>query len=259
MNQSYDTLIIGASMTGIGLAFHNKENTLIIERTASPGSEYISAFYPGKNWKEAPAGALKKELEERNIIYKGKAHIPALAPVLCNFIKREKLNALFWTEITKTEKKEDAFEVEILNASGLQTIKAERIIDTTSLRISSPDNSSIISKGINAILHCENETAAFEMKDGRIIDGRFPSEKFFSVPIEINDDWPEARKKLFDAWKKRPDEIKGWLMASTASEFVYASKKGPFEVGKNWSHLPSTAYSNPLESFNAGKNFKLGE
>lgn len=263
MNQSYETLIIGATLTGIGLACNNKKNSLIIERTASPGSEYVNAFNPGKDWEKetaTPEGKkLKNELEERNVLCDGKAHIPAMAPILCNLIKKEKLNALFWTEITKIEKAEDVFEIEILNASGLQKISAKKIIDTTALRISSPDKSSIISKSINAILHCENEISAFKMKTGKIIDGRFPSEKFFSLPVEISDSWPEARKKLFDSWERRADEIKDCLMASTASEFAYVSEQGPFEIEKNWLHLPSTAYSNPLESFDAGINFTQGE
>jgi hypothetical protein len=264
MKDRYETVIIGTTLTGLGLACRNKKNSLIIERTASPGHEYINAFAPGKNWDneaESPDGkSLKKELKERNILSNGKAHISALAPVLCKFIKEKEINVLFWTEITQIEKKEGKFKLEILNASGLSQINADKIIDTSQVRTSSPDRSSIISKSVNALLHCENGAhQAPELKEGKIMEGRFSDEKFFSLPLDINEQWPLARKKLLNAWEKRPEEISSWLIASTASEFSYVSLKGPFEIEENWIHLPSTAYLNPVDSFDAGINFKLGE
>ncbi|MDD5597809.1 MAG: hypothetical protein PHV82_07680 [Victivallaceae bacterium] len=263
MNQNYETLIIGAGLTGIGLACADKENSLIIERTISPGSEYINAFNPGNDWQEEPLTSggknLKKELEDRNILCDGKVHISALSPVLYSFIKTEKLNVLFWTEITGIEKVRGNFEVEIYNASGLRKIKVKKIIDTSPERRSAPDKSSIISKSINALLHCEKEISSFELKNGKLLNGRFPSEKYFSLPVEVNDSWPDARKKLFAAWEKRPGKLSGWLIAATASEFAYSSAKGPFEIKNNWLHLPSAAYSNPIQSFEAGVNFFKGE
>jgi hypothetical protein len=263
MKKNCDTLIIGSTFAGIGLACSNINNSLIIERTASPGKEYLNSFNPGNNWETMPTSPegkiLRKELENRNILANGNIHISALAPVICGFIRKKQLNILFWTEITQIEKSGNGFEIEIFNASGLQRIYAGSIIDTNPENNYLSGNTTIMSKSINAILHCEKQVPSLKMDSGQITDGRFPSEKFFSLPAGINDSWPNARRQLFDAWEKRPDDIKEWLIAATASEFAYVSAKGPFRIGRNWCHLPSSAYSNPLEAFEAGIKFSKEE
>ncbi len=259
MKKHYSILAVGGTLTALGLASKDSESVIILERSASIGSEYINAHAPGKNWDKTKLShyglGLKKELIERNILAEGHAHIPALSPVLLNRIKNEKLNVLFWTELVEIKQNGNVFEATLFNASGLHKITVEKIIDTTSERLSAPGTKTINAKSINALLYCGEKCPRPLLKEMKIQRGRFASEKYLKVPVKIEDNWPAARKKLLESWQARPKEIESWKMASTASAFSYESTKGPFEVAKNWTHLPSSGYTNPLESLEAGITF----
>ena len=258
MEMKYKTAVIGGTMTALGAALALKDDYIIIEKGAVPGFEFAHAFKAGKNWDMTPVAergaSLKAELEKRNILENGRVSIAAIPPVIFNMIKNEKLNFLFWTEIPEITKKGKYWEIKLFNASGLNTILAENILDTASGGVFGKFASSLKMKKINAVLNGTGEFTVSE--NAEIVDCRFPSEKIFSVSLDMSADWPSARKKLFNTFIYGHQRNKEWRIAATAFTFDYSSEKGPFIADEKWTYLPSTGYDNPLAAFDAGYTFE---
>ncbi|OGV45551.1 MAG: hypothetical protein A2017_12100 [Lentisphaerae bacterium GWF2_44_16] len=258
MRTKYKTAVIGGTMTGLGAALCRKDDCIVIERGAVPGFEFAHAFKAGKNWDKTPVAergaSLKAELEKRNILENGRVSIAAISPVIFNMIKNEKLNFLFWTEIPEITKKGKYWEIKLFNASGISSILAENILDTSSGGIFGQSASSLKMKRINAVLSGNGEI--FAPDDAEIIDCRFPFEKIFSVSLDMNADWPFARKKMFDTFISGHRRMKEWRIAATAFIFDYSSEKGPFAADEKWTCLPSTGYDNALEALEGGYTFE---
>lgn len=265
--ESVSVLVIGATLTGIGLAYAGKERTLVVERTSGPGPEWIPCFHPGERLDEATAsgaaGTFRQELVQRNLLAAdNRLHLGALAPVLFNRIRVDGLRVRFLTEVVKVEReKAGRFSVTLFDASGLRQIKAQHIVDTTSTCLSSPDFiPEIRSKKINAMLHCTDPQAGLPVvNDGNaeIIQGRFPGEVILKLRIDPADDWPTARSKLHRYWAERPDTFGSWTMAIVADAFEMSAAKGPLPLDDRRVWLPSCAYGNVLQAFDAG--FVYGE
>lgn len=258
MEMKYKTAVIGGTLTALGAALALKDDYIIIEKGAVPGFEFAHAFKAGINWDKtpvtAPGEAFKSEMEKRNILENGRISIAALPPILFNMIKNEGLNFLFWTEIVEISREGGCWKIKLFNASGLNTILAENILDTTSGGVFGKFASSLKMKKINAVLNGTGEISVPE--NAEIVDCRFPSEKIFSVSLDLKDDWPSARKKLFDAFISGHHCMKQWRIAATAFTFDYSSEKGPFMSDEKWTRLPSTGYDNPLAAFEGGFTFE---
>lgn len=265
--ETVSVLVIGATLAGIGLAYADKERTLVVERTSGPGPEFIPCFHPGERLDEPTAseaaGAFREELVRRNLLSTdNRLHLGALAPVLFNRIRVDRLRVRFLTEVVRIEREKGGhFSVTLFDASGMRRIRAGYIVDTTSTCLSSPEYSpEIRSKKINAMLHCTDPQAALPIaEDGNaeIVRGRFPGEVILKLRIDPADDWPTARSKLYRYWANRPDTFGSWTMAIVADAFEISAGNGPLSLGDCRVWLPSCAYGNAVQAFDAG--FVYGE
>lgn len=258
-------LVIGATFAGVGISSASKHNTLIVEQASLPGHEFISSYRPGDNWNSPPRTPSGKrfleQLVQRNVLDEsGLVHIPAVLPILCEYIKNEQLSLLLMTTITNITPHPNGYEVTMSHSSGLQTIIAGQIIDTTlqSLFHSEAAQPALVSKSINAMLHHpEPSGIRLESFDKRVsfVKGRFHSEWILKVELALDDDWIAARRKLHDIWSGRPEALRPWTIAATADTFELHACKGPAVIRPNWLRLPSCAYSNLLEAFEEGVLF----
>jgi hypothetical protein len=257
----YPIIILGATFAGLGAAYSHKQESLIIERSALVGYEFINSYNPGEGWNEVvlstEGGRLKKELLERQILSEdGRAHIPAVAPVLYNKIAQDSLNILLHTEIADISQAGDVIEVTIYNASGLSKLKTDLIVDTR------PDRARRIkSKSINAMLSCgEEEINLPDLEQGQaqFVKGKLKGEIIVKVPVDVQDSWTSARHKLHQLWVNRPPEWASWTLAAIAGCFDIQAEHEPAANDPNCLYLPSSAYRNPLEAFEAGIALERG-
>jgi hypothetical protein len=259
MSQEFDTVVIGGTMFACGFSL-TAGNCIVIEREAVPGYEFINSFSPGlengRGLESEEALALKKELEDTNILHDGRISPGALTTVLFKKIKARKTNFLFWTEVTGIERNEDCFRIKLFNASGNTSISAKNVLDTTSAGFLGSNLHAVKGKYINALLNCRENTEGMlpEEFPGKIIPCRFPSEKVYSLEVDRNISWPDARKQLISEWSRRPASLESWRIAACAFNFSFVLDKGPFEKEPGRVNMPSGAYSNPLEAFEAGIN-----
>ena len=263
----YDLLVCGATLSGLGAAAAAREagrKVIVVERMALTGNEFIEAFNPGSERTEPKTEfgiRFRDELAKRGLIGdNGLIHLPALHPVLCLLIDSQSLKVRFLTEIVDVAKQGDTHEVLLHDSSGFQRINAKEILDTTSLRLSTPGRLfQPKRKWINSYLHSpsvgvEPAPAPFD-ESISVCGGRFPSEVILKLEIPPGGSWQEARRRLYQLWKNRPEEWKSWTIAATASAFENEIPFASEAISDTWFWLPSESYPNPLAAIDEGYAF----
>ncbi|MDF2922224.1 MAG: hypothetical protein K0R57_1138 [Paenibacillaceae bacterium] len=253
----YPLIVLGATFAGIGAAYANKADTLILERTALAGYEFANAYRIGEGWNDVilseTGKQLKLEMLQRNILSEqGEVHIPALAPLVYNRLKKDQFNILLMAELVGITRAESQYCVEVHTASGFKKFFTNTIIDT---RTDALPGDFIKIKSINALLYSEEEASICSPASQGAVElmkGKQRGEVIVRLPVEADDDWSSAREKLHTFWRNRPGEWKAWRIISVGASFDIRADQGPVRVMDNWSLLPSAAYRNPLEALEAG-------
>jgi hypothetical protein len=259
-------LIVGATFAGLGYSSESGPEALVVEPFSQPGHEFISSYRPGEQWprtaRTEAGGRLLEELERRGVLTADRRlHVPAVLPIICRWIREQRLQLLLMTQIVRIAPHPDGYEVTLAHASGMERLVAGRIVDTTSggLPLTGEKETAIVHKRINALLHCANLEADAsvplpESYDERlsVYRGPFASEAIASLELAAHDDWPTARRKLYTAWLGRPAAWQPWTIAAIADTFDQRVGKGPAVLRPNWTRLPSCAYANLLEALEEG-------
>jgi len=262
MQGVYDTVVLGATFSGLGAAYAGCGRTLVIERRSNMGYEFIACLNPGSGWNETRVsdigGFFKKELYSRGILSPdGLVHLPALEPLLSRWVKDCSFSVLLLTEVIKIKKVENTYEIQIYNSSGFGTIKACNIVDTLgNPLLQSRVNVGILSKSINAMLYGDTtQEPVLNNQQAQILKGKLSGEYILKYPLEIEDNWITARKKLHEFWLNRPSELKPWTLAYVANSFDMCAEKGVYQVYDTWNILPCYSFNNPLEALEVGAKF----
>lgn len=264
MRDFYPLIVLGATFAGIGAAYANKADTLILEGTALAGYEFATAYRIGEGWNEPALSQvgnnLKTEMRQRNILSdQGEVHIPALAPLMYNRIKEDQLHHLFMATIVSITWEKTRYCVLVHTTSGFMKFFSDRIMDT---RMDALSKDFIKSKSINALLYSEEDIPASSLVSQGTVEfmkGKQKGELIVSLPVEADDDWSSAREKLHNFWMKRPMEWSAWKLLAVGGAFDIRVDQGPVRVMDNWSLLPSAAYRNPLEALEAGLLYAEGK
>ncbi|MCU6792123.1 hypothetical protein OB236_08290 [Paenibacillus sp. WQ 127069] len=261
-HEHVETLIVGATFAGIGVGACLGENGLIVERTMLPGHEFINSYQPGKGWnieRQQPlAEQLQQQWRSKGLLTKdGKVHLGGIAPTVHKLLLDSKQPIRLMNEIVEVcPDKSGGWRVTVFDASGIRTLTAGRIIDTTSDCRSAPGRYQAKAKFIGAALHRTNtEEAQKEIPQAwqhAIIPGAYDSEAYLQLPIDMGATWEQARYELFQSWSERPEELKPWTIAAIADAFTYHVSSGHKQIAEGWDWLPSCAYDNPLEAIEAG-------
>ena len=255
------TLVLGATFAGLGIASAAKQRALVIDSFSQPGHEFISSFRLGEHWPAAArtsqGGQLLGQLKQRNVLNEaGFVHLPAVLPIVCDYIERERLPLLLMTSVVHIAPHPQGYEVTVHNVSGRQTLIAGELIDTTSQSLAFAGIApSIRRKRLNAMLHHPEPDGRLPEPFAESISfqqGRFAGEVVLRVELAPDDGWIEARQKLYRLWSERPEQLAPWKIAAIADTFELHPGTGPDRLGENWLHLPSAAYSNPIEAFEEG-------
>lgn len=255
-------LIVGATFAGLGFASETRLETLVVEPFSQPGREFISSYRPGDRWprmaRTEAGGRLLEQLERRHALDAAdRLHLPAVLPILCRWIEEHELQLLLMTQIVRIVPHPDGYEVTLAHASGLETLLAGSILDTTSdgLPQAGASRPGAVHKRINAMLHHPGPAASLpEPFDERVslVQGRFGSEVVASFELASDDDWLTARQKLYAVWRDRPAAWQPWTIAAIADTFEQRVEQGPTAIRPNWTRLPSCAYANLLEALDEG-------
>ncbi|MFD0716048.1 hypothetical protein [Paenibacillus sp. GCM10027626] len=273
-----DTLVVGATFTGIGLIGELQKlkpniQSVLIEREITLGHEFTYAYKHGTNWQHQKelnqaARILRAELTRRNVLSaEGRAHLPGITPILYQHVRDQELPIRLKTEVVSVQAAGRGYKVTLYDSSGISELIVRRIIDTSSVKLSCPQRQQTSGKRISALLHAKkNEhglvaeqalhafggAAEFNAASFSFKRGRFESESYISIPLAAEDGWIEARRKIHQFWANRPVELEGWSLATVADQFDYEPNAGPHEIEQDWYWMPSTAYANPLQAMDQG-------
>jgi hypothetical protein len=146
----------------------------------------------------------------------------------------------------------------LFNASGLQRITVDHIIDTTSTCSSTPKlPAPLISKSINAMLHSETSASTPPLPDDdtdvRLVEGLMPGELILKLALDSEDDWTKARTTLHRYWERHFRAFEPWTLAALADAFEIRTDVREKSVDNDgWTWFPSSTPSNLIQSFDAG-------
>ena len=192
---STDTLILGATFYGCGLASAIK-NSLLVDSSISVGSDYAFAFLQGKNWSQplvcAASEEFRQELIARYALEDDRLLPAALAPVLAAWCIKRQIQPLLGLEFIRKSGKVYTF----IDWGGNEIdIEAEKVIDARSNGVKKVFTAAVFSGKILP----DGKYGAFELF-------RTPAEKIYTLemPCNAGDDPGTVRKKLHEYWTERP-------------------------------------------------------
>ncbi len=222
---STDTLILGATFYGCGLASAIK-NSLLVDSSISVGSDYAFAFLQGKNWSQplvcAASEEFRQELIARYALEDDRLLPAALAPVLAAWCIKRQIQPLLGLEFIRKSGKVYTF----IDWGGNEiNIEAEKVIDARCNGGKKIFTAAVFSGKILP----EGKYGAFELF-------RTPAEKIYTLemPCNADDDPFIVRKKLHEVWTERPAvlaEAQIIWSASRISSPVFANAAAALEPG----------------------------
>ncbi len=216
MVKQFDTLIIGATFYGCGLAAAIP-GAAVIEPSIVAGGDFALTFNPGCDW-DCPlttpgANEFRDELKQRRALLGGRSNVAAFSPVLTAWVLKRKLPVELSCEIIGISERE----VKVINVEGVHSYRAERVIDARSVPGSA--------KYLTAVLFCETPVAshgAFELTPGCR-----PDVVYLSYKLPAATGWADARREFAADWQKRPAELKQAKVMLIGSRFDYRNYPNP--------------------------------
>jgi hypothetical protein len=248
----YDLVIIGTTVAALGLAETVKQDlkTLIINPTEMVAYEYMNTF-----------------------------KLPDVYSKGAEYYKKFKdlgTDILLNTELSKIQKENDTYCIEVFSGTGFFTIRTKTLVDTTERE------ADISEKSLNCLLinkHSSDSTPSKdELKTSKITEPINDNDGFKEFLADIkgvsfvnqpdenlelkimklqcpNDmNMLDARHKLIDMWRGRPRSLHSWKIATIGFYFETKPVFGLNEKAENYTLLPSAYYNTPEESFQAGAN-----
>ena len=222
---STDTLILGATFYGCGLASAIK-NSLLVDSSISVGSDYAFAFLQGKNWSQplvcAASEEFRQELIARYALEDDRLLPAALAPVLAAWCIKRQIQPLLGLEFIRKSGKVYTF----IDWCGNEiNIEAEKVIDARCNGGKKIFTAAVFSGKILP----EGKYGAFELF-------RTPAEKIYTLemPCNADDDPFIVRKKLHEVWTERPAVLAEAQIIWSASRIsfpVFANAAAALDAG----------------------------
>lgn len=217
MKQHWDTIILGATFYGCGLAA-GKKDVLILEPSILAGSDFTLHFDPGTEWQSPPhhpdAVEFYEDLVRRGALRNGRLHMGALAPVFSRWCLERGLRIALWHEILDVSENEvTAFTVE-----GEKRFTADHIIDAR------PVAKEFLY--VTASLFLEKELPDGPGGNFEIVGGCLRGEAYLLKKLPGPVSWPDARREIHEAWMARNPAIQGRLL-TVGARFSYRNHPNP--------------------------------
>ncbi len=265
--QVYQTAILGATFYGIAAAL-SEPGTIIIERSGSIGNDFVASLNekpPRMLDIKSPLGLdFKQNLEARGLtdgsgaVYSG----PALY-VVSDYLKKANTELLLLTEVVEIKKAKDYYILTVYNNEGFSRINARTILDTTATgvlhdcggRVSRSKKLGVLVKtGMSPTAHDPSGSSKCEMLHNPI-----SGLSTLHIPLNGEDGWIEARKKLHSFWKAEGLEQSGARIAFVATEFAYNIAETMKKIMDEWFWIPSCSFGNLLDAFDQGTLFHFSK
>ena len=265
LQQDYDTVLIGASALAMGAALSAPQGeVLIIEPSACMAAEWTETFYPGSDWaalgeaqpRAALAQALLAEMEQRHIKTERGIHTPGISALLFKAARDQSMPISFMTRVLSVSPDKDGFAIQVVNAGGLYTFHAQRIIDTTATFISDPQTQvairdAFVGVHLRAQPKLNLQTESHDQKEYAFIRGAFETEASLHLRLGEDRSLPRVRKQVHDFLIQRPEALRHWNCTAVATRLRLAVEAVDSGTA-GWTHQPASQYAHVIAAIDAG-------
>ena len=209
-----DTLILGATCFGCGAAAAlGAGNSLVLERTTVAGRDHALTFFPGRDWLNSPlapeAEELRREAVGRNALVGGRIQVSSLSPLFADWCIKRKLNIIFACDILELGNDQAVFQA----VDGLHTVKFDKLVDA--------EPSFRNGKYLTALASSPAGEAAPAVRTAEfeLVPVLPENRAALVMKLAVDTEWPEARRRLREAWSRRPEELAELKLLLSANEF----------------------------------------
>lgn len=219
MKSHYSCIVLGGGFYGCGLAA-GRSDCLVVEPEIAVGSDFAFSFAGSS----CPARAdeawnplvreLYDELQKRQALREGRLHLGALVPVFSQWCRQQHLDLHLSCQILAAT----AQRVVIRNVEGEVVLTADAVIDAR------PQTPRLV-------------TAAVQLTAG-VVDGEYgplqlssgplPGEGYVQMELLPGESWPQARRRLEQAWEERPPLLADCRYLLTGSRYFASPFANPF-------------------------------
>ncbi len=209
--EHYPAVILGATARGCGLAARHP-GSLILEPDILAGSNWALTFDPGRNWgKTAPeqpeARRLLEELVRRRAVAGDALNNAAFVPVFSRLCLDEGWNIALDSRVTAIEKDT----IQYIDVEGVHCISADRVIDAR------PRYGA--DKYLSALLKTDGRVEPETFGTAGLLP-RSAEEAVLLLPVPVETEWPEARRRFREFWEDRPAALRDAKVLLTAVRFA---------------------------------------
>ncbi len=247
----YDTVILGATFLGFGAALSMKGKTAIVESGGLFGAEFVDCF---KLCHKSPVRTVTEkgtefaeDLKRRKLINElGEIYPAPTIYVLSSLLKNRPMDILLMTEVISIKRQSGCYEITIFNTQGFCTITAGQILDTTTFGKGHTEGQEIPRlKSLNAILY-NSDGNDLENLHYNSMNGLY----YYHMPVTMDMSRYDALEML--CRKEKEFLEKNIRISTIAQAFAYEMEPVVKRIGEQFVWIPSAAYHNLVEAFDAG-------
>jgi len=254
--KQYSAVVISAGYAGVGYALCN-DNVLVLEKGEMPGSDFHSVLRPSEKLSQSHTDKGREFLaflSNNSLIHGEFVDIFQMSLALCKYIQNQdkKPEILLDVQLVEVIQKDRYFEIEYRTNSGIHTVIADRVIDTSFAFDSARENVFIQKKLLH--VHMSNMPDGYEesilkvYSDVKFHNGFYENEATASFEFPVDCEIFEARQTIEDCFEKAfNDEHPVIDMISFEFDIVASPLKNDDII---W--LPPHTFSNPIAAFDAG-------
>ncbi len=208
----YRRIVIGATFYGCGVAAREPE-TLILESSSLPGTDFTTVFLPGREWshplKHPAANRFRQMLVKNGILQREKLQTGGLVPIFSQWCLEQKLQIEFLSNIIRKENNR----ITVQSPAGITEFFSEEILDA---ELQNPK------KYLTALLsHPAKMFETLIYPEYRIVSGPFPDESCLMMEFPREKTWTMSRIAFFNAWNRRPPELREWTLVLIGTRFAF--------------------------------------
>ncbi|MBP3627448.1 MAG: hypothetical protein J6J39_05360 [Clostridia bacterium] len=259
--KSYSAVVISAGYAGIGYGLCN-DNVLILEKGEMPGSDFHSVLRPCEKLTPPKTEKCKKFfdfLRANSLIKEGFADALEMSLALCKYINLQpkKPEILLDAQLIEVSKEVDGFEVEYRTNTGIHTVKAKRVIDTSFLCDSARENANIEKKQLHIYLSNMpdgyKESISKAYSDVKFYEGFYENEAVVSFGFSPETTIFEAREIIEKSFEKAFNNQYPVIdMISFEFDVIATVLKK-----ENIIWLPPHSFPDPIAAFDAGCSLEV--
>lgn len=256
----YDTVIFGATFLGLAAACECKGKVAVVEKGGLLGAEFTNSYKvcrPGIAGMKTRAGReFLEELNRRGLVSAEGDIYPAPAVYVLSARLDKKMqeraegefDILLTTEVISVQPTGDELEIRLFHSDGFEVISAERILDTTDTGTGHEEGlSHPMQKQLNVVVY-NPDKASMEGLSYNTRNQLYT----YTLPAELSEERWEVVERLCAEPVKTLFAEKRIQISGIASDFSYTMEKIRKSVGERFEWIPSAAYDNLAEAFDAG-------